>query len=182
VSEANPNCQCVACHDYGDRDQADQWDLDTLEHVRDPGWGVTMIPADANGPGWAYTVGLWHSYGMPELSMFSLNIETMAACLNLLGDKAKAGKQLAAGQQHGDIVKEHQVELRSVGLPWYRAFFGGAIAFYRRTPFPFLQVVWPTADGLFPWELSAEPPEVPAQPWLWLQPGAHPRGVWTQDL
>lgn len=41
------------------------------------------------------------------------------------------------------------MRLRGVDLRWYRAFFGRAIGFHGRPPFPFLQVAWPDAGGCF---------------------------------
>ncbi|MET8991534.1 DUF4262 domain-containing protein [Nonomuraea wenchangensis] len=59
---------------------------------------------------------------------------------------------------------------------------GGRIGFYRRPPFPFLQVVWPNRDGTFPWRSDGDDRCRGHQPHLWLRPDEHPPGVWTQDL
>lgn len=58
-------------------------------------------------------------------------------------------------------------DLRVIDYRWYKAFFGTAIRFYRRPPFPVSQVVHPVDER---------------QPSAWLPPDEHPAGVWTQDL
>ncbi|HEY9327342.1 MAG TPA: DUF4262 domain-containing protein [Streptomyces sp.] len=182
MSRDSFECRCVLCHDYGDRDEADRVDLTIIENVRQHGWHVVMVPEDEVGPGLAYTVGLAHTSGAPELAMFGLDVHDMHRILNAVGDRAAGGAVLEAGQEHQGVIKRHRLVLRDVDLRWYRTFFGRAIRFYRRPPFPFLQVAWPDAGGRFYWEEQAEESYRHSQPQLWLPPGDHPEGVWTAEL
>jgi hypothetical protein len=175
-------CRCVLCHDYGDRDEADRADLTITENVQQHGWHVVMVPEDDIGPGFAYTIGLAHTHGAPELAMFGLDVHDMYRMLNTLGAKAAAGAVMADCQRHPDVVDGHQVALRNVDLRWYRPFFGRAIGFYRRPPFPVLQVAWPDADDRFHWEEQAQERHRESQPQLWLPPSEHPVGIWTTEL
>ncbi|MGW6971186.1 DUF4262 domain-containing protein [Streptomyces sp. NPDC054952] len=176
------HCRCVLCHDYGDRDEADGADLTIIENVRQHGWHVVMVPEDDIGPGFAYTIGLAHTHGGPELAMFGLDVHAMHRMLNSLGAKSAAGAVLTDGQRHPDVVDGRQVVLRQVDLRWYRTFFGRAIGFYRRPPFPVLQVAWPDVDDRFHWEQQAEERHQESQPRLWLPPSEHPVGIWTTEL
>jgi hypothetical protein len=164
---------CVICHDYDDRDDYDDVDRGVIANVEKFGWSVTGVPADSQGPGWAYTIGRLHSRSEPELAMFGLGLPVMQSCLNILGER----DTLTDGQSLDDVVNGYPVRLRAVEPSWFRAFFGQAMWFYRRPPVPVLQVVWPARDGRFPWEDGSL-----AQPHLWLPPAGHPRGVWTQDV
>ncbi|WP_405742502.1 DUF4262 domain-containing protein [Streptomyces sp. NBC_00028] len=102
--------------------------------------------------------------------------------LNRLGAKSAAGTVLAGGQSHADIVNGQQVALRQVDLRWYRTFFGRAIGFCRRPPFPVLQVVWPDANDRFHWKEHSEARHRDSQPQSWLPPSEHPVGIWTTEL
>ncbi|WP_076435288.1 DUF4262 domain-containing protein [Microbispora rosea] len=146
-------------------------DRHTVEHVRSRGWSVTMIPEDDLGPGFAYTVGLWHTYRSPELAMFGLDVHFMHELLNRLGDGVATGKPVEAEQERYDLIARHPVVLKQVDLRWYREFFGQAISFYRRPPFPVLEVVWPDPDGRFPWHPDCAEQYRELQPSLWLWPG-----------
>ncbi|MGW5156381.1 DUF4262 domain-containing protein [Nonomuraea wenchangensis] len=172
-------CHCVLCDAPGDLDRRTQA---TVEKVQEYGWQVVMIPHGEHGPGWAFTIGLWHNYRSPELAMFGLDIHDMKTCLNALGEKAVARLALEAEQEWPDIIDQHPLALKAVDYHWYRAFFGTTIGFYRRPPFPFLQVVWPDRDGTFPWRSDGDDRCRGHQPHLWLRPDEHPPGVWTQDL
>ena len=152
-----------------------------MRHVRLHGWSVLMIPDDHRGPGWAYTVGLWHTHRMPELAMFGLRSEMSHTCLNDLGNKVGRGVPVAADQVRYDVIERFPVHLKLIDHRWYEAFFDRALAFYRG-PVPFLQVVWPDPQGRFHWDRDSDERIHRAQPQLWKRPQDHPVGVWTQDL
>jgi hypothetical protein len=170
-------CHCVICQHVGALDSRTQATVDT---VTQSGWQVMMIPADDQGPGWAFTIGLWHRHRIPELAMFGLDIRLMQTLLNDLAQRAVDGQPLEPDQERHDIASV-PIVLKSVDYRWYRAFLGTAIGFYRKPPFPFLQVVWPNRDGAFPWQDGGED-LVSRQPQLSLHPDEHPAGVWTQEL
>jgi hypothetical protein len=175
-------CRCVLCHDYGDRDEADRFEQTISEHITRYGWHVVMVPEDDIGPGFAYTIGLAHSFGAPELAIFGLDIHLMHRVLNSLGDQAAHKITLADGQKHAEVLKQHLVVLRRADMRWHRTFFGRAIGFYRRPPLPVLQVCWPDSNGAFHWRNDCTVQHRQSQPQLWLAPSEHPRGVWTAEL
>ncbi|WP_405786129.1 DUF4262 domain-containing protein [Streptomyces sp. NBC_01367] len=175
-------CRCVLCHDYGDRAEADRVGGRIIADVRRHGWHVVMVPEDEIGPGFAYTIGLAHTHGAPELCTFGRDVHEMHRMLNALGELAATGAAAADGQEHEGVVDGGPVRLRSVDMRWCRTFFGRAIGFYRRPPLPFLQVTWPDAGGRFHWEERAGEVHRASQPRLWLAPDDHPVGVWTAEL
>lgn len=174
---ARATCHCVVCQDIRDLDPRTQ---STVETIHQHGWQVMMIPADDQGPGWAYTIGLWHGHRIPELAMFGLDIHLMQTVLNDLAQRAVEGQTLQADPEVHDVAGV-PVVLKSVDYRWYKAFFGTAIGYYRRPPFPFLQAVWQSRDGAFPWQPGGEE-LLDRQPRLSLRPDEHPIGVWTQDV
>ncbi|MEV4293757.1 DUF4262 domain-containing protein [Microbispora rosea] len=179
MSTDGPGCRCIVCHDYGDRDEWDAIDRHTVEHVRSRGWSVKMIPEDDLGPGFAYTVGLWHTYRSPDLAMFGLDVHLMHELLNRLGDDVATGEPVDAEQERRGLIARHPVVLKQVDVRWYREFFGQAIAFYRRPPFPVLEVVWPDPDGRFPWHPDYAEQYRELQPSLWLWPGDQGDPSWS---
>jgi hypothetical protein len=179
---ARPACTCIICHDYGDRDRLGTFLLRTIVHVTQYGWSVVLIPATDAGPGWAYTIGLGHSHGSPELAMFGGDVYEMEEILNALGRQAAEGLRPSDGERREEVLRGWPVVFRAVDPRWHEAAFGGAMAFYRSTPLTFLQVVWPDPAGLFPWEPGTEAAYVRAQPTLWVEPRLHAEGPWTRRL
>jgi hypothetical protein len=173
----------LICADYGDRDRLDVVDTKLVKDVGDRGWGLMMIPGDDVSPGWAFTVGLWHSRSSPELAMFGLDVQDMADCLNLLGDQVREGRSLVVDEENDSVLERHPVVLKTVAEGWDEAFFGTSMGFYRATrSVPFLQVLWPDHDGRFPGDPEAADGQREAQPRLWLAPAEHPAGCWSAQL
>jgi hypothetical protein len=177
-----PPCACIICHDHGDRDRLDNFQLRTIVHVTQYGWSVVLIPANDAGPGWAYTIGLGHSHGSPELAMFGGDVYEMEEILNALGRQAAEGRPPSDGERREDVLRGWPVVFRAADPRWHEAAFGGALAFYRRTPVTFLQVVWPDPNGRFPWDEGTDGVYRRAQPVLWVDPHRHPGGPWTRRL
>ncbi len=146
------------------------------------GWYIIIVREDETGPGFAYTIGLSHTYGSPEFAVFGTGIHAMHRILNRLGTEAVAGVVLTDGQKRYDVVDGRPVMLRRVDLRWYQTFFSRAIGFYRWPPSPVLQVAWPDMNDHFHWEEQAEEEHRESQPQLWLPPREHPVGTWTAEL
>ncbi|HLV72840.1 MAG TPA: DUF4262 domain-containing protein [Vulgatibacteraceae bacterium] len=182
MSGGRPACTCVMCRDYGDRDRLDNFQLRTIVHVAQYGWSVVLVHADDARPGWAYTVGLWHSHRAPELAMFGGDVYETEEILNRLGRDAAERRAPADGELREGVVRGRAAAFRSIDPRWYDALFPGAMAFYRRPPLPMLQVVWPDPENLFPWQPGTDPRFRHSQPWLWLNPAQHSAGVWTRRL
>lgn len=182
MSDGRPGCTCIICHDYGDRDRLDNFQLRTIVHVTQYGWSVVLIRATEAGPGWAYTIGLWHSYRSPELAMFGGDVYEMEEILNSLGGQAAGGMRPSDGERREEVLRGWPVVFRTVDPRWHEAAFGGGTAFYRRSPLPVLQVIWPDPNGRFPWDAGTDAVYQRAQPALWVPPTRHPEGPWTRRL
>jgi hypothetical protein len=148
-------------------------------HVRTHGWHVTGVRAEQAAPGWAYSVGLWHSYRSPEVSVFGLPTQICLDIVNNVGDLVRDGAELRVNQRLGEVVDDYDLALRKVRGTWFEDLFGQALGFYRTPPLPILQLVWPDRAGLFPWDEGTDQACRERQPQLWLPYDVHPLGVWT---
>ena len=186
LRDPHRECHCILC----DGDDGHQHEHvaghrcadGTPDHVRKFGWSsVGIAPADGVPP-WAFSVGLWHSLGSPEVAIFGLRNPDMQQWINTLAGQVKAGQALEVGDalRYGVLPNEFPVMLRSVHRSWYPSLFGTALHFYNhRPPLPFVQIVWPDRDGRFPWEQEAGENCRANQPHLWLPVADHPRSPWT---
>ena len=157
-------------------------DLKISEDISRFGWHVLRVSEDDIGPGFAYTIGLAHSFGAPELAMFGLDVHVMHRALNVLGQETANGITLGDGQEHTGVLEDCAVILSSADQGWYRTFLGTAIGFYRRPPLPVLQVCWPDSTRAFHREDNVGNHHRQSQPQLWVPPSEHRRGVWTVEL
>ena len=142
-----------------------RWSItdDSEEFVRrciaDVGWSVQLVKAgDAPGePAFAYTIGLHHSFGHPELIILGQPTEVMHTVLNEIGERIiKRGARFEAGDTLEEVIASYPVRLREVvSRDSFEAHVGYALSFYSGKPFRLFQVVWPDKEGRFPGEPGA---------------------------
>lgn len=132
----------------------DDSDRAVLQHVTEFGWHVVLIPEDNEGPGFAFTVGLFHTFGHPELIVVGLGpIEPECLSqivLNDLGVRIDEGERFADGDQVSGTLEGYDVRFEAVAEANYPEFVGTARWFYRQNLFPLLQVLWPDKRKRFP--------------------------------
>ena len=115
--------------------------------VREGGW---LVQAVDGWPPFAYTIGLW-SRGLPELCVFGLDPSVAQRVLNGLGDAVAAGTPIEDESE----LRLDEWELRAFRIPNPAEVVLTANWFYRRRPrqsVPALQIVYPDAHGVWPWE------------------------------
>lgn len=131
--------------------------------------GVFAGEDDEPAPPFAYTVGLAME-DHPELIVFGLPMETAQAILNDLAIERvlKGRKNLTAGQELRDVVKNYPVRLVQVVDSSTHLTVANALFQQEPEPIAALQVVFPDRDGRWPWDPQCSP-KVASMPLL---------GVW----
>src|SRR5262249_39979457 len=123
-----------------------------LHNVRKHGSHLLGIAADARGPEYVFSIGLFLNYGQAEFIIFGLDPNDASAIINDVRDRVAAGQRYVAGDVCDDLLDDRKVCFAEVPLQAYRAYLGTAIWFYQKLPrpFPCLQIVWPDREGRFP--------------------------------
>jgi len=154
--------------------ELDDHDRKLFSDVQRHGWHVVAIPAENDIPGWSFTVGLTHSFGVPELAIFGLSDDIRYTSLNIIGEFARAGEAPQLGSRLSGVLEGYDIVARAVDSAWNRAMFGYARWFYRQREPEFLECVWPDLSGRFPWEPEFEARHQRLQPALWTTPAQAP--------
>ena len=150
----------------------DEHERSFVARVREHGWFRTGVFADATGPGFSYTTGLWLSANRPELIIFGMKTETAHDVFWGLFRDAKDGGQLAVGRRTDAVFANVPAYAFSVAKKHYSSFLGWSRWFYAGDDFPCLQIVWPDRAGVFPWEsgfdasLQPDQPDLTEQGWV----------------
>lgn len=122
------------------------------QQIENYGFAVRMIPAEADYPAFAYTIGLWERYQHPEIIILGLPIETMHQILNNVGEAVQNGTQFLVGNHYQDIVNQYPVTFVAVEKRYFSEYFGQAIHYYDTENFTALQLLWTDKNGKFPFE------------------------------
>jgi Domain of unknown function (DUF4262) len=133
-------------------DEQDERDGDEqlLRDIQEVGWHVVLIREDEEGPAFGFTVGLYHSYGHPEVLIHGFGLELTHQILNNIGDEVKAGHQYEAGRRYPDILEGYDCAFQIIEKAFYHEYLGYARWYYRGNNFPALQCLLPDREGRFP--------------------------------
>lgn len=141
-------------------------DQKLLSDIASTGWHIIHITEDETGPGWSFTVGLYHTFKHPEIVITGYNQELTQVLLNNFGYDIKDGKTFVHGEDYNDILDDVKCRMLEVKKEHYHEHFGYAKWFYKSEDFPVLQCVCPTVQGVFPWDEGAPEGFVKFQPVL----------------
>lgn len=163
-------CGCRICRP--DSVPLDPQEQRAVDVVRCHGWQVVVVsddvdcpccaaegidPADrppSTGPAFAYTVGLTHQVGHPELVISGLAPDAMHAALNVVAAEVVGGRTLRAGDLVEDAVPHVPLAAEQLSAAGLARTVVWSTWFHRRTP-EALALVWPTRHGVFPWQPGA---------------------------
>jgi hypothetical protein len=141
-----------------------------LDDVDEYGVHVVHVPAEGDGPGFSFTVGLWHSFEQPEVIVFGLEDELAADLLNAIADEASEDRKYLDGTRHDDVLVGYPVRFVAVPRERYRDFLGLAIWAHESDAFPCVQLVYPDKQGRWPWDTGVREGFAAAQPVLGRRP------------
>ncbi|RSM72526.1 DUF4262 domain-containing protein [Actinoplanes sp. ATCC 53533] len=184
---ASRECHCLLCDGDGTprrwwRSPERSWPARERRNarlVREYGWGVTGV-LGTTMPDWAYSIGLWHSYGSVEVCLLGVPQQRAMTIVNTVGQLVRDGQVLTPHLRLAGVIDGHELALAPVHSSWYEQLFGAAIDYYQRPPFPVVQLLWPDKTGRFPGDPETEHGADGPQPSLWLPMDEHPRGAWTE--
>ena len=113
----------------------------TIEDVENHGWHVLKVMEDDRGPGFAYTIGLHHSFRHPELICSSASPLTSRTTYSILLVKpARRGRQFSEGAESDEVLEDRVCRFRRVPVAQYQNYMGWDLWFYQGQAFPALQI------------------------------------------
>ena len=133
----------------------DESEQKVIDDIAAHGWHCVNILAEGNLPPYSFTVGLFHSYGHPELIIFGLRSEVAHQILAIAADAAKNGAPLDLSQPSDELINSYSCCFAQVPISEYRDHVGYCRWYYHGNEFPLYQIVWPSRAGLFPWHPDA---------------------------
>lgn len=123
-----------------------------LEDIAEYGVHIVHVPDSDSGPGFSFTIGLWHQFGQPEVIAFGLPEEVAHELLNAIADEADDGRTFRDGEKHDELLVGYPVRFVAVPPDARASYFGLAEWAYAGEPFECVQLVWPDKQGRWPWD------------------------------
>ena len=138
------------------------------EHIDAHGFAVQAVFADAKKhiPGFAYTIGVYETYGHPELIIFGLPPESAHTILNEVVQKyIQADERLKTGMRYMDVLAQNLPCLFIDCAPEKAKQYALFVQDFS-VDAPIMQLVWPDPAAAFPWESDFDSRYRDAQPIL----------------
>jgi hypothetical protein len=133
----------------------DKSEQKVIDDIASYGWHCVNIMEDGDLPPYSFTIGLFHSYGHPELVIFGLRAEIAHQILVIAADAARDGRSIDLSQPTDELFKNYTCCFVQVPVTEYQDHVGYCRWYYQSDNFPLYQIVWPSRTGLFPWHPDA---------------------------
>ena len=134
------------------REPTDESEQKAIDDIREHGLHIIHVHDDSQGPGFAYSIGLFENYAHAEIIIIGLKMDLSHRLLNNMAFDIKEGKTFTAGEFHEGVLDDFFCYFGEVPRQHYREFVGWARWFYEGDNFSLVQCVYPTVKGIFPWE------------------------------
>jgi hypothetical protein len=127
-------------------------DKKLLSDIEEYGLHVIYVLEDESGPGFGYSVGLFHTYNHPEILIIGLKQELIHSIINSIGDEVKKGNKFESKSFYSNLIEEFDCYFIDVKEEFYKEYVGYGLWYYEYNEFPLLQCIYPTIKGVYPWE------------------------------
>lgn len=124
--------------------------------IKEFGLQVLMIRSYGYLPSFAYSIGLYETYGHPEIICIGLKNATAHQIINDAAEQIKNGEKFKHGDISNEIFENGKAGFLSVDPRNIDDYFGTAINYYGHSDFPAIQLVWTDRNDKFPWEEDFE--------------------------
>lgn len=141
-----------------------------LQDIEQYGCHILHILAEDDLPPFAYTVGIEHTSGAPELIVVGLKQPLAQSVLNQYNRRVRAGERFCDGQQSSGFLEGFDCLFRTVDRAHYPEYLGYASWLYGGEDFNTLQLIYPNTSGIWPWQPEADPWFKAWQPCLAVEP------------
>ena len=142
-----------------------EFEARVIANVEHHGCSINVvIDSDGHDPSFAYSIGFPKSIGQPEVIVFGLSSSLMQSMINETHRQcAEAGLVIKEGAVVSELLDGFDCVLREVPKGRIDVEHFNSAMWYRRAIMGekmdrVFQIFWPgAADGLLPWEQSADP-------------------------
>ncbi|WP_395343802.1 DUF4262 domain-containing protein [Ningiella sp. W23] len=144
----------------------DESDKKALDDIEEFGCHVLGVMEGDNKPSFSYSIGIGKKQGKPDLVILGLKNKLAHSIINNYKNRLLAGEVFEPGKYYSDFLGNFDVCFIEVDKKHYDEYFGWGLWLNNGDDFKMLQLIWPTTDGVWPWDNGKSEFYVWAQPIL----------------
>lgn len=135
----------------------DEYERRLVDNVRDHGVHILHIFDESGEKSeFSYTVGLWHTHRHPEILIYGLKKNLRHTLLNNLNCLIGNNRVFLDGMNAKDVIDGYTCFFQEIPKTHYREHLGRCWWFYEGSDFPAVQMIWPSVQGIYPWDEDAD--------------------------
>ncbi|TKB57888.1 MAG: DUF4262 domain-containing protein [Nitrospira sp.] len=123
-----------------------------LDDIATHGCHIINVLAEGEQPEFSYSVGIQQSTQRPEAIVIGLKHPIAMFVINEYNSRLKAGETFAVGKFYSGFIEGFDCYIEQVHKKHYREYFGWDIWLYKGTDFEVIQFVYPSTQGIWPWD------------------------------
>jgi hypothetical protein len=127
----------------------------TLADIEAYGCQVIHVLEDDQGSPFSYSVGVQKSSGAPEVIVIGLDQPIAHFVVNEYNRRVRSGERFIPGKRYDGFLDAFLVQFEVVGADRFDEYLGQNKRLYGGKDFEVLQIIYPTTDGIWPWEERA---------------------------
>lgn len=126
-----------------------------LADIKKYGCHAIHVQADGALPAYTYTVGISRTCDAPDIAVFGLQHAPGHRLVHAYNVRVRRGERFASGQLAAGFLKDQDCALRPVHPSQCAAYFEWNGWLHDGREFPMLQLVYPSMEGIWPWDAMA---------------------------
>ena len=135
-----------------------------LADIAQYGCHILHILEDDEGPGFSYSIGIEKHTKHPDIVIVGLQHELAQSMINAYHSRVKNGEVFAPLKYYDGFLEGFDVTFVEVSKEHYETYFGWGSWYNKGNDFSMLQMVYPTTQGIWPWDEDA------SKEFRWIQP------------
>jgi hypothetical protein len=133
----------------------DPGETQALRDIEAYGCHVIHVMADGDLPPFSYSVGIERTSQAPELFVIGLKQELAHFIVNSYNRRVRGGEVFENLGVYNDFIEGFGCQMRVMDQCFYKNYLGWCRWMYGGNNFKVLQLVYPTTEGIWPWEPRA---------------------------
>lgn len=126
-----------------------------LANIEQYGCHVLYVLGEGELPPFTYSVGIQKKTSAPELIVVGLKQPISHFIVNEYNRRVVAGERFPDGTMVDGFLEGFPCLMRAVDRRHYRDYFGWNRWLYDGDAFDVLQMIYPSTDGIWPWDSNA---------------------------
>ena len=130
----------------------DEHDQRALDNIEKYGCHVMNVMEEGDLAGFTYSIGISSKQNRPDVVVMGLKKELAHSMVNNYKDRLLKGEVFEPGKLYSDFLGDFDICFIKVAKKHFKEHFGWGLWLHKGDDFEVLQMVWPTTEGVWPWD------------------------------